>query len=580
MAVEQLSRMKRLLGAVLGGCWLCCAGLPAAEPWSDERLPVREGLELWLDCARQIPARTTLQLPPLADRNRMDYLLDGSGHARHLEQKSPEARPRFHTDGQGAFLEFDGRDDALTVSHLRVEMTKATVFIVAAARSNAGGFRGYFSLNRVGGNDYSTGLNLDLGPSATTELSYLNVEGSGGAGAGQLLQGSLMAFGAWHVFTLETQPGAQSVRLVVDGRSQRARDRGISVIRLDEFVLGARHYSNSGGVPFTQGFFDGDIAEFLLYSRALTSAESRSVERYLGQKYSSWLPSSAALAVQTDLPATGGDSVAAKAPLEPAPLEIRGEPRPRKRAEIETLLGAAGAANKPAGASAPPFNIILCAGPKDHGPGEHDYPLWQKRWAKLLALDDKVKVDTAWEWPLAEQWQAANVIVFYSDNPGWNSARAAELGAYLSRGGGAVFVHYAVDGHEEVEALAKLIGLAWRGGFSKYRHGPVDLKLEPGPLTGGLTKPHFVDESYWNLVGSLDGGQLVASAVEEGEPQPLIWTRLQGKGRVCVNILGHYTWTFDDPLFRILLLRGICWAGAQPIDRLTPLALPGARLTD
>jgi type 1 glutamine amidotransferase len=108
----------------------------------------------------------------------------------------------------------------------------------------------------------------------------------------------------------------------------------------------------------------------------------------------------------------------------------------------------------------------------------------------------------------------------------------------------------------------------------------VDLKLEPGPLTTGLIQPHFVDESYWNLVGSLDSAQLVAGAVEEGEPRPLIWTRPQGKGRVCVNILGHYTWTFDDPLFRILLLRGICWAGGQPIDRLIPLALPGARISD
>src|SRR5205814_2161688 len=125
-------------------------------------------------------------------------------------------------------------------------------------------------------------------------------------------------------------------------------------------------------------------------------------------------------------------------PLEPAPAEAPGEPPPRQRAEMDAVLKEIAASKA---VEQPPFPIILCAGPKDHGPGEHDYPLWQKRWATLLALGEGVAVSTAWEWPSAEQWQAAQVIVFYSDNPGWSRSRADELGAYLSRGGGAVFVH-------------------------------------------------------------------------------------------------------------------------------------------
>jgi type 1 glutamine amidotransferase len=49
---------------------------------------------------------------------------------------------------------------------------------------------------------------------------------------------------------------------------------------------------------------------------------------------------------------------------------------------------------------------------------------------------------------------------------------------------------------------------------------------------------------------------------------------------VFVSILGHFSWTFDDPLFRVLVLRGICWTSRQPVDRLNDLALPGARLRD
>ena len=263
-------------------------------------------------------------------------------------------------------------------------------------------------------------------------------------------------------------------------------------------------------------------------------------------------------------------------PLDPAALEIKNEPPPRSRAEIQTVGNTVEEADR----GKAPFRVVLCAGPKDHGPGEHDYPLWQKRWAALLALAENVTIETAQEWPSPAQRNQADVIAFYSDNPGWNAERAKALDAFLERGGGAVFIHWAVDGHQHVEALASRIGLAWRGGASKFRHGPLDLTFHPHPLAQGFAALHLVDESYWNLAGDPGEITLLASGVEEGELRPLFWTREQGKGRVFVSIPGHYTWTFDDPLFRLLLLRGICWAGGQPMDRLSDLSTVGARLGD
>jgi putative heme-binding domain-containing protein len=264
-------------------------------------------------------------------------------------------------------------------------------------------------------------------------------------------------------------------------------------------------------------------------------------------------------------------------PLEPAPIEAANPPPPRNRPEISALLTSA---NGQSAISNRQFHILLCAGPKDHGPGEHDYPLWQKRWQKLLALAEGVTVGTAMNWPSAEQLKTADVIAFYSNNPGWNADRARELDAFLARGGGLVYLHYAVDGHKDVEALAQRIGLAWRGGASKFRHGALDLKLHPHPLATGFTKLDLIDESYWQLVGDGKNIDLLASGVEDGAPQPLLWTRTPGKGRVFVSILGHYNWTFDDPLFRLLILRGLCWAGGQPVDRLAELAPIGARIAD
>jgi type 1 glutamine amidotransferase len=73
--------------------------------------------------------------------------------------------------------------------------------------------------------------------------------------------------------------------------------------------------------------------------------------------------------------------------------------------------------------------------------------------------------------------------------------------------------------------------------------------------------------------------KLLATGIEEGQPQPLFWTHEPTiGGRVFVSIPGHFAWTFDDPIFRILLLRGIAWSADEPVDRFNKLVLPGARV--
>ncbi len=261
-------------------------------------------------------------------------------------------------------------------------------------------------------------------------------------------------------------------------------------------------------------------------------------------------------------------------PLEPAALATTPPIPARPFVEIEHLWKSVAAP----GSSTNLLHILLVAGPKDHGPDEHDYPLWQKRWQILLALAEKLSVKTAFPWPSSSDFQEADVVVFYSDNPGWNLECAAQLERFQQRGGGLVYLHYAVDGHDAVDALSKRIGLAWRGGASKFRHGALDLKLSAHPITKGFSKLHLYDESYWQLLGDKNRIDLLASGREENAEQPLMWARENGPGRVFVSIPGHYTWTFDDPAFRLLLLRAICWTAHQPVDRLSDLAFIGARL--
>ena len=284
-------------------------------------------------------------------------------------------------------------------------------------------------------------------------------------------------------------------------------------------------------------------------------------------------------------------------PLEPQAVAVEAQgqkpPPARKRSELATLLSVAHASSVTdpvtvnssqslLTSAAKSLRVVLCASPKDAGhaaPGFHDYPLWRERWSKLLSLADGVTVETADRWPGPEQWQRADVIAFYHDNPAWTADQAKDLDAFLERGGGLVFLHWSMNAYRDVAPLANRLGRAWGPG-ARFRYGTEELQFRPHELTAGFNATQLVDESYWKLTGDFQGATVLAASVEDGEPQPQVWIREQGHGRVFVCIPGHFTWTLDDPLYRVLVLRGICWAAHQPMDRLVELSTVGARLDE
>jgi type 1 glutamine amidotransferase len=128
--------------------------------------------------------------------------------------------------------------------------------------------------------------------------------------------------------------------------------------------------------------------------------------------------------------------------------------------------------------------------------------------------------------------------------------------------------------------LAERVGLAFS--FSKFRHGALDVVFSDPqhPITRGFQRLNLIDESYWALKGDPKRLAVLASSEEEGDARPLLWTLERDQGRVFGCIPGHYTWTFDDPLYRLLVLRGIAWAAKDPdVERLSELAVVGARIS-
>ncbi|MHC4405580.1 MAG: ThuA domain-containing protein, partial [Planctomycetota bacterium] len=195
-------------------------------------------------------------------------------------------------------------------------------------------------------------------------------------------------------------------------------------------------------------------------------------------------------------------------------------------------------------------------------------------------------------------WEKADLVVFYL----WTrEQRQRELwdydliDAYQKRGGGLIFIHMAVM-EGSGEELSKRIGMAWdlRNGATKWGVLPTPVTLtdaaSKSPIFEGFpAKFDLADEFYWELRGdpasinplvTSPAGPAIANKPLSGPPEiedldgqqwPVMWTTEVGRGRVFVSGAGHNYFTFNDPYFRIILLRAMAWTMNESFDPFKPL---------
>ena len=183
------------------------------------------------------------------------------------------------------------------------------------------------------------------------------------------------------------------------------------------------------------------------------------------------------------------------------------------------------------------------------------------------------------EWPTEKQMATADALIFFQRGS-WTAIRAKQIEEFLERGGGLVYIHWAIEAGPEAPEFAKRIGLASDSRLTRYRHGPIELGFDPAvnhPIARNFDRVQFYDETYWALLGDSRRIDVLARANEEDAEHPQYWTMQARRGRVFVSIPGHYSWTFDDPLFRILLLRGLAWTMRDSVDRFNSLVTLGVQ---
>jgi len=183
-------------------------------------------------------------------------------------------------------VRFNGHGQHLRCVGTGLRLTEGTLFLVVRPAANLGGFRAFFAANAPQQHDYLSGFTVDLGPPATLQFQWLNVEGRGFTGAANLLDRSY-PLGTLHVLRVDFSAADRQVRLSVDGRPSGVRPWQSAPLSAEELTVGARYYTNGPGPQQVRGFLAGDVAEVLLFNRVLSGPQAQRVQRYLQAKYAS-----------------------------------------------------------------------------------------------------------------------------------------------------------------------------------------------------------------------------------------------------------------------------------------------------
>ena len=241
-------------------------------------------------------------------------------------------------------------------------------------------------------------------------------------------------------------------------------------------------------------------------------------------------------------------------------------------------------------------NVLWLYGPEDHKGGEHDYIRIKELFVPMLKKIPRVSVDEAYQFPSQSQFDKADLLIQFLHLPQLTDKQLAGFRKFVDEGGGVVSIHESciIRPIDRAQKLADCIGCSWKGNkesrWSKFsRNEPLFLDIKH-PVFAGLPKSmRFNDESYWNMI-QRDKVEVVGAVVtaansekqsfaevlrSKGIRGQAFWTYTSGKGRVFGTTTGHFTYTYHDPMYRLLLARGIAWALEEKPGAFMPIVFDG-----
>ena len=237
----------------------------------------------------------------------------------------------------------------------------------------------------------------------------------------------------------------------------------------------------------------------------------------------------------------------------------------------------------PAGTS-----VLLIAGPKSHGPGQHEHPAGCELLAKHLNTSGLgITAEVSIGWPAdAAKAAAADTLVIYSDGQDAHAAKGhvPELRQRHAAGKGLVILHYALEPADA--EMARFLDEAIGGHFHpEWSVNPVwqmkDPLLAEHPVTRGVMPFEAEEEFYYHIRfregaipilralppasslggdGPRSGNPEIRKQLAAQVPQTLAWAvENPGGARGFGFTGGHFHHHWGNESFRKLVLNAIVW---------------------
>lgn len=212
---------------------------------------------------------------------------DQSGLEHNAVQGNAARRPAFvaHGLGQRPVLRFDGLDDRLALETLSFNAAQDGITVYAVVRSDSNAAQTVISFDDA----HYWELTLSQGDANAPRAQWRTADT---AAALHTLPSSLrLSDSRWHVLGGWFQAGTDpDKRLLVDGVSHAQATAhggnalGTGATRFGFLGIGSQAAAFDGDVE-AAGFLAGELAEIVLYTRALDDAEREQLDAYFSQRY-------------------------------------------------------------------------------------------------------------------------------------------------------------------------------------------------------------------------------------------------------------------------------------------------------
>lgn len=160
--------------------------------------------------------------------------------------------------------------------------------------------------------------------------------------------------------------------------------------------------------------------------------------------------------------------------------------------------------------------------------------------------------------------QGFGSLVLYFQQQKISPTALDQLERFVQCGGGLLAIHCASASFKGERRYQQLLGGAFAG------HAPIQRFLVERANTtifAGIADFQVRDERYRHEL--LAPVEVHFSTLIDGQPEPVVWTRRHGGGRICYCALGHTLAALNHPALQDILRQGLSWvsAGSGAEDR-------------